>query len=53
MPTAKPEGYTRQTLDETPSRVLAFLAGVGTSSGLRTLLASYGYTAAEHRRARP
>ena len=48
MPAAKPEGYSRQTLDEAPSRVLAFLAGIGTSASLRTLLASYGYTAAEH-----
>jgi hypothetical protein len=35
-------------LEETPERSLRFLSGVGTSSGIRTILASRGYSEAEH-----
>jgi hypothetical protein len=39
---------SRQTLDETPARVLAFLRGVGTSAVIRAALASRGYAPDDH-----
>ncbi|MDI3283222.1 hypothetical protein [Polyangium sp. 15x6] len=42
------ETLSRQTLEETPARVLAFLRGVGTSAVIRTALAGRGYSAEEH-----
>ncbi|MBL9041027.1 MAG: hypothetical protein JNM83_05475 [Myxococcales bacterium] len=47
MGTSK-QSYSRQTLEETPERVLKFLAGVAASAEIRTLLAQHGYTDAEH-----
>ncbi len=40
--------YTRQTLEETPARVLSLLSAIGTSKPIRTALATRGYTADEH-----
>lgn len=45
---APKQSYTRQTLEETPERALQFLSGVGTNGSIRALLASRGYTDAEH-----
>ncbi len=39
---------SRQTLEETPARVLIFLRGVGTTAVIRTALAARGYTAEDH-----
>ncbi len=39
---------TRQTLEETPVRALAFLRGAGTWRSIRRALATRGYTSAEH-----
>ena len=41
---------SRQTLEQTPSRALQFLRGVGTSVTIRTRLAARGYTEEEHAR---
>jgi len=38
----------RQTLEETPARVLVFLRAIGTTAVIRTALATRGYTAEEH-----
>jgi hypothetical protein len=43
-------GVTRETLEEMPERVLAFLRGVGTTRTIRALLRQRGYTKEEHRR---
>lgn len=40
--------YSRQVLEDTPSRVLQFLSGVGTSPLIRGALGSFGYTAKDH-----
>lgn len=40
--------YSRQTLEESPLRVLQFLAGVGTSPLIRAALAKVGYSDREH-----
>jgi hypothetical protein len=42
------QSYTRQTLEETPERVLRFLAGVAGRAEIRTVLFQHGYTDAEH-----
>ena len=42
------KNLSRQTLEETPARVLAFLRGVGTSAVIRTALAGRGYSSEEH-----
>lgn len=39
---------SRQTLEETPNRVLTFLIGVGKSPIIRAALASKGYDSAQH-----
>jgi len=41
-------GVTRETLEETPARVMAFLFGVGTRPTVRADLTSFGYTDAVH-----
>jgi hypothetical protein len=38
----------RQSLAETPNKVLAFLKGVASTPAARAVLASYGYTSHEH-----
>lgn len=40
--------YSRQVLEDTPSRVLQFLGGVGTSPLIRGALGNFGYTAKDH-----
>ncbi len=40
--------YSRQVLEDTPSRVLQFLSGVGTSPLIRGALGGFGYTAQDH-----
>ncbi len=40
--------YTRQTLEETPVRMLQFLAAVGTVPAIRAALSARGYDDAEH-----
>ncbi len=40
--------YSRQTLEETPARTLAFLRGVGTSATIRAILGQRGYSPEEH-----
>jgi hypothetical protein len=47
MPT-KSQTPSRQVLEETPSRALAFLRAVGTSAPIRAALAKAGYTEEEH-----
>jgi hypothetical protein len=42
------DSLSRQTLEETPQRALAFLSGVGTNAAIRTLLSGRGYSEAEH-----
>ena len=39
--------YTRQTLEETPARVLSLLSAIGTSKPIRTALATRGFGDAE------
>jgi hypothetical protein len=39
---------SRQTLEQTPGRALAFLRGVGTSAAIRATMLDYGYTKEEH-----
>lgn len=41
---------TKETLDQTPSRLLAFLSGVGMSDPIKLLLYARGYTEEEHHR---
>ena len=41
-------GVSRQTLEETPARVLSFLRAVGTTPAIRALMASRGYEASDH-----
>jgi hypothetical protein len=41
-------GVTRETLEETPARVMAFLFGVGTRPTVKADLANFGYTDAVH-----
>lgn len=41
---------SRQTLDQTPSRVHQFLQGVGTKNSIRSQLSTRGYTAKVHAR---
>lgn len=40
--------YSRQTLEETPARMLTFLRGVGTTPTIRAALSERGYTVQEH-----
>lgn len=47
-PAMPKETYSRQVLEESPSRVLKFLGGVGTSPFIRRALARLGYTAKDH-----
>ncbi|MBK9260956.1 MAG: hypothetical protein IPM54_14230 [Polyangiaceae bacterium] len=42
------QSLSRQTLEETPARVLTFLRGVGTTAVIRTVLAARGYTQEDH-----
>jgi hypothetical protein len=43
-------GVTRETLEQTPARVLTFLMGVATTPTIRSLLRVRGYDKAEHKR---
>lgn len=47
-PAMPKETYSRQVLEESPSRVLRFLGGVGTSPFIRRTLARLGYGAKDH-----
>jgi len=40
--------YSRQTLEDTPTRVISFLRGVGTSSVIRGALGARGYSPEDH-----
>lgn len=40
--------YSRQTLEETPARMLTFLRGIGTTAPIRATLAERGYSAQDH-----
>jgi hypothetical protein len=43
-------GVSRETLEQTPARVLTFLMGVATTPTIRSLLRARGYDKAEHAR---
>jgi hypothetical protein len=48
METTGAFGFSRQVLEETPGRTLAFLRGVGTDMVIRGIMAKAGYTDADH-----